>query len=52
LKARSFFQKLNFKWTERLLEIMKERGIIDEATHNSKIEKLEKSSFYSRRQRR
>ncbi len=52
LKARSFFQKLNFKWTERLLEIMKERGIIDEATHNSKIEKLEKSPFYSRSQRR
>lgn len=49
LKARSFFQKLNFKWTERLVEIMKEKGIIDDATHNSKIEKLEKSSFYSRR---
>lgn len=48
-KARNFFQKLNFKWTEKLLEIMKEKAIIDDATFNSKKEKLEKSSFYSRR---
>ena len=51
-RARNFFQTLNFKWTERLLDIMKEKGIIDEKTHESKMAKLEKSSFYSRRQRK
>ena len=46
--ARKLFQMLNFKWTERLLDIMREKGIIDSDTHSSKIDKLKKSAFYSR----
>jgi predicted nucleic acid-binding protein len=47
-KARKIFQKLNFKWTERLLDIMKEKGIIDSEKHASKIRLLQNSPFYSR----
>ena len=47
-KARRIFPMLNFKWTERLLDIMKEKGIIDARTHASKMEKLQNSTFYSR----
>ncbi len=47
-KARKIFQMLNFEWSERLLDIMKEKGIIDSYTHSSKIDKLKKSAFYSR----
>ncbi len=47
-KARKIFLMLNFKWTERLLDIMKEKGIIDSNTHSSKIDKLQNSAFYSR----
>ena len=46
LKARSFFQKLNFKWTERLLDIMKEKGMIDPNEHESKMKLLQNSPFY------
>lgn len=47
-KARKIFQKLNFKWTERLLDIMKEKGIIDSEKYASKINLLQNSPFYSR----
>jgi predicted nucleic acid-binding protein len=47
-KARKIFQKLNFKWTERLLDIMKEKGIIDPVEHASKMKLLQNSPFYSR----
>lgn len=47
-KARKLFQKLNFKWTERLLGIMKEKGIIDPIEYDEKMEKLNQSPFYSR----
>jgi len=50
-KARKSFQTLNFKWTERLLDIMKERGMIDDETHASKSAKLQNSAFYSRGRR-
>jgi len=50
-KARKIFQKLNFKWTERLLDIMKERGIIDSDIHASISDKLQNSAFYSRRKK-
>ena len=50
-KARKIFQMLNFKWTERLLDIMKEKGIIDYETHSSKSDKLRNSAFYSRRRK-
>ena len=48
-KARKIFQMLNFKGTERLLDIMNEDGIIDDKTYTSKSEKLYNSAFYSRR---
>jgi len=47
-KARKSFQTLNFKWTEGLLDIMKERGMIDDETYASKSAKLQNSAFYSR----
>lgn len=47
-KARKIFQKLNFKWTERLLDIMKEKGMIDNSDYDKKREKLSESPFYSR----
>ncbi len=45
-KARSKFGKLNFKWTERLIQLMKEDGMIDEQTHAKLMEKLGQSAFY------
>jgi len=50
-KARKNFQTLHFKWTERLLDIMKERGMIDDETYASKSTKLQDSAFYSRRRK-
>lgn len=47
-KARKIFQKLNFKWTERLLDIMKEKGLIDPSKYDEKMAKLAESPFYSR----
>jgi len=47
-KARKIFQKLNFKWTERLLDIMKEKGLIDHSKYDEKTAKLAESPFYSR----
>lgn len=46
LKARKKFPNLNFKWTERLLDIMKEKGLIDESDYKKKIQILQSSSFY------
>ncbi len=40
LKARKIFQMLNFKGTERWLDIMREEGMIDEETYVSKSFKL------------
>jgi len=51
-KARKIFQKLNFKWTERLLDIMKEKGIIDPKEHEAKTKLLENSPFYSRNRKK
>ncbi|MEM3008185.1 MAG: hypothetical protein QXI71_04440 [Candidatus Bathyarchaeia archaeon] len=46
--AKKIFQKLNFKWTERLLDIMKEKGLIDPSRYDEKMAKLAESPFYSR----
>jgi predicted nucleic acid-binding protein len=51
-KARKIFQKLNFKWTERLLEIMMEKGLIDDSTYEAKTRKLQESPFYSKDKRK
>lgn len=47
-KARKIFQKLNFKWTEQLLDIMKKKGLIDPSIYAEKMKKLANSPFYSR----
>lgn len=52
LKSRKLYESLNFKWTERLLEIMKEKGLIDDSTYESKTRKLQESPFYSRSTRK
>lgn len=44
--ARNIFHTLDFKWTQELLEIMKERKMIDDHTYNHKKRSLEDSSFY------
>lgn len=46
LKARKLFKNLNFKWTEEVMQFMKERNIIDNETYNKRIEVLKKSTFH------
>lgn len=51
LQARKIFPMFNFKWTENLLDIMRETGIIDDETHASKSNMLRNSAFFSRDRR-
>ena len=49
LKVRKIFQMLNFQGTEKLLDIMREEGIINEETYDAKNYLLQSSAFYSRK---
>ena len=46
--ARSKFPNLRFVWTEELLDYMQRRGLIEEGQHKVLLERLAKSTFYSR----
>ena len=48
-KARKMFVSLNFKWSERLLDIMLEKKLISPDNYTQKKVKLSNSSFYGRR---
>lgn len=51
LKARKIFQNFNFSWTEQLLDVMKEKGIVNASIYKEKIDNLRKSPFYSSERR-
>ncbi|MFH0970175.1 MAG: hypothetical protein V1776_01810 [Candidatus Diapherotrites archaeon] len=50
--ARKKFDKtINFKWTERLLEIMQENELITKEVYREKLDLLSHSTFYSRKKK-
>ena len=52
LKVRKIFQNFNFSWTEQLLDVMKDKGMLEPNTYESKMNRLSKSPFYSRSKKR
>lgn len=48
-RVKNIFKEYKFKWTQKLLTIMRQKGLIDTQTLDSLNERLAKSAFYTKR---